>query len=113
MKQIRPLTLVVLSLLLPTLGAIVASSFYELEIETLREQIKQAREERLLYTNLANQAVGVSERSFTFALRYQGTLDICLQRLYGASVPAVAASLTLHKGGIGGPYDVREPSRLP
>ena len=110
MVQLRPLSLLVL-VLAPPLGAslVVAgftSQYYERKIDRLTE-------ERQVYSALANNALGMSDRAFLFARGYQETLDVCLTQLYRPTELELVATKNLKKGGLGGPSTIREQSRLP
>lgn len=88
-------------------GAAGASFKYE-------QKLLRITEERQMYLSLAEQAVAMSDRSLEFALGYQEVLNICMGRLYSSpTTQAVVTNPNSKKGGIGGPIDVRKPSRLP
>jgi len=110
MVQLRPLTLLVL-IAVPPLGAsaiaaAIVSRHYERKVERITE-------ERQGYLALASSAVNLSDRAFVFAHGYQDTLDICLAQLYRPAEIDLVAIKNTKKGGIGGPGNVRQQSRLP
>jgi hypothetical protein len=106
MIQLRLLTVVVLAAVSCGLGAACAAFKYE-------QKITRITEDREGYMALADKALATSDRALTFATGYQETLDICMTRLYAPTTTAVVVSKTPFNGGIGGPLDVRKPSRLP
>lgn len=111
MVQLRPLTLIAL-VVVPACGFSAASAAGM--AYTYERKLERITEERQAYLALAQNAVGMSDRAFTFARRYQDTLELCMTRAYPPGVYAQIATFPApHKGGVGGPIDARSPSRLP
>lgn len=111
MVELRPLTLIAL-MVIPSCGLSAASAVgtswqYE-------RKLTRIQEERQVYMSIANSAVDMSDRAFSFAQRYQETLNICMTKLYGRdTLELVQQASNPKKGGVGGPLDVRKQSRLP
>jgi len=110
MIQLRPLTLCVL-MIVPACSLSAASATGV--SWTYERKLERVQEERQTYTALANSAMGMSERAFSFAQKYQETLGICMAKLYGRDTLELMQAASYKKGGIGGPLDVRKQSRLP
>jgi CTP:molybdopterin cytidylyltransferase MocA len=99
----------VLCLMLASCGVGAAGASYRYEQKLLR-----ITEEREVYMALAEQAVAMSDRALGFALGYQEVLNTCMGRLYSSpTTQTVVSNTNPKKGGVGGPLDVRKPSRLP
>lgn len=57
-------------------------------------RVARLTEERAQYHALSQTALGMSERAVYFVTTYQGSLELCLRHLYGASNPAPPATYT-------------------
>ncbi len=107
MALLRPIA--VLCLMTASCGVGIAGASYTYERKLLR-----ISEEREVYRVLTGKAVAMSDKSLVFAQGYQEVLTTCMTRLYSSpTTEPVVTTPNKKRGGIGGPFDVRKPSRLP
>ncbi len=97
------------------LSASVASCLFGsgLTAQWYDRKLTRLVEERETYASLLDSAVRMSERSLSFAQKYQETLDLCMARALPLNPIHTATRVSAGRGGIGGPVDVRAANRLP